>query len=320
MEKPAAAAHFHTEPFANDEARLAASRLSPSERQWMIEKLLVKYKVFNTAYRHIAANHMPVVGGTHAKGTVGAMLGESRAGKSAVCAYYAAMHPPTYDDEGEIFPVVHLTTSLKMTPLEFAHELNRLTAARYARLSGGTGAYVSNALLRLLQVKTELLIIDDAHYLFFERTDKTAANMFKLVKTIADFNALSIVMVGEDKIDDYVFSIKAFAGRGYNKETIEPLTAGKKDMEKFGMLLGSIDRRLPFANLSNLDDPYVTEHLYRFSGGMIGQVMNIVRPAAFIAMNDGSSHIRIEHLRKAVSTRMSTGDTFGYFGIDHHVA
>lgn len=313
-------ARFHTEAFATPEDREAACRLSVERRQWMIQNLIVKYKVFNTAFQQIASNHMPVAGGTHSQGTVGAMLGESRAGKSAVCRYYAAMHPPSYDDEGEIFPVVHMTASLRMTPVEFAHEINRLTASRYMRATGGIGAYVNNALLRLLRVRTQLLIIDDAQYLFFDRTDKTAASMFKLVKTIADFDALSVVLVGEERINDYVYSIDAFANRGYNWEVIKPLTAGKNDMEKFGKLLGSIDRRLPFANLSGLDDPYIAEHLYRYSEGMIGRVMNILRPAAFNALSDGSSHIRIEHLRTAVSTRLKKGETFSYFGLDRDAA
>ena len=314
------AARFHTEPFATPAEREAASRLPTARRQWMIQNLIVKYKVFNAAFQQIANNHMPVVGGLHAQGTVGAMLGESRAGKSAVCAYYAAMHPPIYDDEGEIFPVVHMTASLRMTPVEFAHEINRLTAARYTRAVGGIGAYVNNALLRLLRVRTQLLIIDDAQYLFYDRTDKTAANMFKLVKTIADFNALSVALVGEERINDYVYSIDAFANRGYNWQVIKPLTAGKKDMEKFGKLLGSIDRRLPFVNLSGLDDPYIAEHLYRYSEGMIGRVMNVLRPAAFLALNDGSSQVMIEHLRIAVSTRLKKGETFSYFGGDRDAA
>jgi hypothetical protein len=312
----AVAARFHTQAFATPEEQEAASRLPIDRRQWMIQNLIVKYKVFNTAFQQIANNHMPVAGGTHAQGTVGAMLGESRAGKSAVCSYYAAMHPPKYDDEGELFPVVHLTASLRMSPVEFAHEINRLTAARHMRTTGGIGAYVDNAILRLLRVRAELLIIDDAQYLFFDRTDKTAADMFKLVKRIADFNALSIVLVGEERINDYVYSIDAFANRGYNWVPIKPLTAGKKDMEKFAKLLGSIDRRLPFANLSQLDDPYIAEHLYRFSGGMIGRVMNVIRPAAFLALNEGSSQVMLEHLRTAVSTRLKKGDTFSYFGFE----
>jgi len=307
---------FHTEAFETLEQRIAASRKSNAIRQRMVNDLIVKYPVFNTGYDIIKDNHFPVQGGLPGEGTVGAMLGESRTGKSAVCKYYTAMHPPTYDDEGEIFPVVHLTVTPKMSPIEFAHELNRMTAARYTGNGGGVGAYVNNALLRLLRVRTELLILDDAQYLFFKRTDKTAASMFKLVKTIVDYEALSVMLVGEECVNDYVYSIDAFENRGYNWEELKPLSAGKSDMQRFSKLLGAIDKRLPFANLSGLDDPYIAEEMFRYSKGKIGRVMNLIKPAAFRAMNDGTSQIMIEHLRRAVATRHEKGDRYSYFGRD----
>ena len=307
---------FHTEAFETSDERHAASQLSKSVRQRMINDLIVKYPVFSTGYDIIKENHFPVEGGSPGEGTVGAMLGESRTGKTAVCKYYTAMHPPTYDDEGEIFPVVHLTASLKMTPIEFAHELNRMTAARYTGIGGGVGAYVNNALLRLLRVRTELLIIDDAQYLFYERTDKTAASMFKLIKTIVDYEALSVMLVGEERVNTFVYSINAFENRGYNWKELKPLSAGRSDMQRFSKLLGAIDKRLPFANLSGLDDPYIAEEMYRYSKGKIGRVMNIIKPAAFRAINDGTSMIMIEHLRQAVITRHEKGDTYSYFGSD----
>lgn len=309
-----ASARFHTEAFETDHDRVAASRLPVARRQWMIKNLIVKYPVFNEGCGVIAENHYPVAGGTHSTGTVGAMLGESRTGKTAVCSYYSAMHPATYDEEGEIFPVIHLTASINMSPVEFAHELNRLTAARYARLNGGVGAYVNNALLRLMQVRTELLIIDDAQYLFYERTSKTAANMFKLIKTVVDYNTLSVMLVGEERVSEYVNSIDAFVNRGYNSHVLKALSAGKSDMKRFEKLLGAIDRRLPFANLSGLDDPYIAQEMYRYSNGMIGRVMNLVRPAAFKAINQGTSMIMIEHFREAVATRRRKGDVHDYFG------
>ncbi|MFS2154418.1 AAA family ATPase [Rhizobium sp. Rhizsp42] len=317
---PVAVPHFHTDAFESDEERVAASKLPVTTRQWMIKNLLVKYRVFKDGYDIIAGNHFPVEGGMPGAGTVGAMLGESRTGKTAVCSYYAAMHPPHYDEEGEIFPVVHMTATVKMTPVEFAHQLNRLTAARYEKKSGGSGVYVDSALLRLLKVQTQLLIIDDAQYLFFDRTDKTAANMFKLVKAIIDYDCLAVMLVGEERINDYVFSIRPFANRQYNWKVLKPLSAGQSDMERFAKLLGSIDRRLPFANLSGLDQTYIAEQFYRYSGGMIGRVMNIIEPAAYIALNKRAASVTIEHLREAVSTRVDAGDSYSYFGYLRHAA
>jgi len=316
---PAAEPRFHTEAFATDNDRIAASELPKVRRQWMIDNLIVKYTVFNTGFEMLRSNHLPVEDGDHGRGTVGAMLGASRTGKSAICRYYSALHPATYDDEGEIFSVVHMTASIRMTQTEFAHELNRLTACRHTSMKGGVGAYVNNALLRLLRVRTQFLVIDDAQYLFYDRPDNGAA-MFKLVKTIVDYNALAVMLVGEERISDYVHSIDAFENRGYNADVLQSLGAGKSDMQRFSALLGSIDKRLPFANLSGLDDEYIAEHLYRYSKGQIGRVMNIIKPAAYLALNNGSSRILVEHLRKVIASRLKKGDDFDYFGYMRHAA
>jgi hypothetical protein len=124
-----------------------------------------------------------------------------------------------------------------------------------------------------------------------------------------------VLLVGDHKIDDFVNGIDAFANRGYNSVPLAPLSGGKDDMKRFAGLLRSIDKRLPFRNLSGLDDPVIVEHLFRYSEGMVGRVMNVVRPAAYLALNAGTSHILIEHLREAVSTRMRKGESFKYFGI-----
>ncbi|WP_183904774.1 TniB family NTP-binding protein [Rhizobium sp. BK008] len=315
----AASTRFHTEAFETQEQRDAASKLPKTDRQRMVENLLVKYAVFNTGLQIIKSNHMPVNGGQHAKGTVGAMLGASRTGKSSVCEYYAAAYPPTLDDEGELFPVVHLQASVQMMPTEFAKKINELTVNRHPA-RGGVGTFVDDALLQLLRVKTQLLIIDDAQDLFFGRTELSAASMYKLVKTILDFKTLAVLLVGDSKIDDFVNGIDAFANRGYNSVPLAPLSGGKDDMKRFAGLLRSIDKRLPFQNLSGLDDPTIVEDLFRYSEGMVGRVMNLIRPAAFIAFNAGTSHILIEHLREAVSTRMRKGDTFKYFGFGSDAA
>lgn len=310
---------FHTTAFGPSQ-RLEASRLPPEKRQWMVEKLIVKYPVFTQGFDMIAENHRPVAGGSHAKGTIGALIGDSHTGKSSICSYYAALHPPHTDDEGEVVPVVHLTATLGMRPDEFARAVNSLTIARQPRRSGGIGAFVDQSLLQLIRAKTELLLIDDAQYLFKQQPKGGAERMFKIIKAIADFKALAIVLVGEGDINDYVYSVPAFRNRAYNWMGLRGLTGGADDMQRFAGLLRGIDRRLPFANLSDLDSPLLIEDFYRYSGGMVGRLMNLIRPAAFRAFNDGSSHILIEHFRRVVATRVDSGDSHDYFGYRRHAA
>lgn len=132
-----------------------------------------------------------------------------------------------------------------------------------------------------------------------------------------DTNGLSLARSCNDaSIDEYVYGIDAFRNREYRSETLEPLTNSPTDLELFGDLLKSIDRRLPFREPSHLDR--YRDHFHLYSSGHIGLVMNILHDAGYFALNDRAGCIMVEHLRAAVCTRIGPGDDNDYF--DHKSA
>lgn len=303
---------FHTTAFTTPEARLAASRLPRLGRQSMIENLLVEYVTFKEGLDFVRRAHNPYDGGAPVGGKLRGLLGESRVGKSWICQHYAAINPPLLVEDQELYKVVHMTVSVRMTPLEFAQELNDLSGNRYSPMRGGWQSYVRRALLHLVEAGTELLILDDAQYLFFDRREDTVYDMFKLVKKILDTRVTNVLLVGEQRTDEFVQRTAPLKNRDYSAMPFKQLTSSAKDIDDFGKLLGSIDKRLPFAEPSVLRS--LAEDMYRFSGGMVGIVMNIVQAAAAEALNNNRSRILIEDFRYAVKTRVAVGDDYNYFG------
>ena len=166
---------------------------------------------------------------------------------------------------------------------------------------------------RVLKCKTELLILDDAHFMFFnQRTSQIAAELYGFVKDVIDTRRVAVLLVGEPAIDQYVHDIPAFKRRGYRSDTLHPLSDSPEDLDSFGNLLASIDRRLPFREPSKLKN--YADHFHRFSGGQIGLVMNIVIEAGNLAMGARTACILIEHLREALRSMVSPGDDTDYFG------
>ncbi|MCF6367599.1 ATP-binding protein [Rhizobium halophilum] len=303
---------FHTAAFTTPQERVAVSKLPRRQRQWMIDNLLVEYVTFKEGREFIRKAHNPYDDGAPTGGKLRALLGESRVGKSSICRYYADLNPPQVAEDQELYKVVHMTVSVRMTPLEFAQELNDVAGNRYSPMRGGWHSYVRRALLHLVEVGTELLILDDAQYLFFDRREDSIYDMFKLVKKILDTRRTNVLLVGEARTDDFIQRTPPLKNRDYSAMMFKPLTSSAKDIEDFGKLLGSIDRRLPFAEPSGLQA--LAEDMYRFSGGMIGIVMNIVQAAAAEALNYNRSRILIEDFRFAVKTRIAVGDDYNYFG------
>jgi hypothetical protein len=303
---------FHTTAFTTSEARFAASRLPRWERQSMIENLLVEYVTFKEGLEFVRKAHNPYDDGSPVGGKLRGLLGESRVGKSWICQHYADINPPQVTEDQELYKVIHMTVSVRMSPFEFAQELNDLSGNRFSPMRGGWQSYVRRALLRLVEVGTELLILDDAQYLFFDRREDTVYDMFKLVKKILDTRRTNVLLVGEQRTDQFVQRTPPLKNRDYSAMPFKPLTNSAKDIEDFGKLLGSIDKRLPFAEQSGLKA--LAEDMYRFSGGMVGIVMNIVQAAAAEALNHNRSRILIEDFRYAVKTRLAAGDDYNYFG------
>ncbi|WFU00705.1 ATP-binding protein [Rhizobium sp. CB3171] len=320
--------NFHTAPYRDAAARLVASKLSISERQRLVRELLAPYPIFDEMVEFAARFHHPAkpddligaddVGdrdiGLPDVGTIGGLLGETRVGKTAVCTYYRSKWPVRITEDGERYPVVYIPASDDMTPTSMAELVYFATGAQSVPGKLKTPVVIRNAIKRLVRLECELLIIDDAQYLFFGRTRTEMKHFMSFLKLLADSQALNVLLVGEEKIDEFIGGHAFLSGRGgFPHKMLRPLGDSVAEFEMFRMLMKKVDARLPFRELSGLDGVAVAGDLYRYSDGMIGRVMNLVRYAAVRAIAAGSSRILLEHLYEEAALRPKAGDDYEYF-------
>jgi len=76
------------------------------------------------------------------------------------------------------------------------------------------------------------------------------------------------------------------------------MASDEQGMEHFRLLLDGIDRRMPFAAPSRLGRADWMFDFYRYSDGIIGRVMNLVRRAAYRAISEGTTSIMRKHLHE----------------------
>ncbi|UNK39132.1 ATP-binding protein [Shinella sp. H4-D48] len=308
---------FHENPFKTPEERLAAAALGVPERQAMIERLLYKYPVFKKGEQFIRDFHFPFAGGSHGTGKIGGLLGSSRAGKSTICAYYVAGidMPGCPGEDGERYPVLHITATDQTTPSSLADTIASATGMRSLPAKIKTQARMNMVLDRLRQVRTELVILDDAQFLFLGRTRSYLSGFQSFLKQLADLRTLNVLLIGEESVHDVIAGVDYLEGRGgFKREVLKPLGDAGKEFDDFRLLLSKIDARLPFKEPSVLHgSSAVAADVHAFTGGSIGRVMNLVRDAAALAMNDGASCIMLDHLRRSSTTLVRLGDTRNYF-------
>ena len=171
---------------------------------------------------------------------------------------------------------------------------------------------ITAALRRLLKTGTELVIIDDAHFLLLEAKGQRLAGFKSIVKAIADLRSCNVLLAGLEGLQPLVENDGQLSGRGdFPHWQMLPLRWEIEDeQEQFVLLLHGIDERLPFKNLSNLAAADIVADFYHATGGIIGRVMNLIQAAALRAINDQTSCIMDYHLEAAAKPRMKAGETY----------
>lgn len=303
---------FHKAKFATREERAAAARLPAVERQWMVDNLLFEYPLFKKVTSDLSAFHRPVKGGSHGCRMVGGVLGESRSGKSFICKHYAAGFPPRDGARGEVHPVLYLEARSDWTAQHMAEQLFLATGAKSIP-SDKTSAMITKSCKRIVNAETELVIIDDAHFLLMEAKGQALGRFKSFIKAIADLETCNIVLSGLPRLYNAVEGENQLHGRGgFPHWDVKALDWNlQEEKEQFALLLDGIDRRLPFRSSSSLAAHVVDFH--HATDGMIGRVMNIVKDAAYRAINDDTACILDVHLWEAQKPRRKPGDSYVYF-------
>lgn len=305
---------FHTEAFETDEARLTAANLPAATRQAMIKNVLYPYEKFVQISDKIMKFHRPVEGGEADTGWIAGLLGEYRSGKTFILQNFARQFPPRLTDSGFEHDVVYVQARQDWDSLELGKQIYMMTGVpSVPRLT--IASMNSKAARRLIECKTKLLIIDDAHCLF-AAPGKRRIVYASLIKYLVDqANACNVLLAGPASIEAPMDADLQMKGRGgfprFRIEGFDPTTAeGRK---RFRIFLHGVDQRLPFRQLSDLASKRYLPDLLEMTDGSLGLAMNIVIAAGYDAINDGTACIMPHHLRAAAEDRMPSGKTFQPF-------
>ncbi|MBX5168785.1 AAA family ATPase [Rhizobium sp. NZLR1b] len=302
---------FHITAFKTDEERRAAASLSVTERQKMITNLIVPHRRFKNGLEFVRDRfHRPVDGGNHAAGWIGGVIGEARTGKSFLVQYYASKNPPVFGERGWRIPVAYLEAREDWDRIEFARQI--FTATGASTIPRMTIASMNSTVTRRLrQMETELLIIDDAHFLFQVSRFRSSSHA-SLLQHIANQKQCNILLVGLPNVKEAIVANDQLYGRGqFPSFTMKEFDHGKPSgRSRLKIFLADVDARLPFPSLSNLHKEEYLHDFITFGGGSVGKiVMNLIIPAGYMAINRGSPFITREFLRIAAEDRLPSGQT-----------
>lgn len=206
------------------------------------------------------------------------VVGESRTGKSVSCeAYYFRNKPKQEQGKKPIVPVVYVQPPQKCGPKEIFKEI--IEFLKHRATKGTVSDFRSRAMEILQACEVEMLIIDEA--------DRLKPETFADVRDIYDKLAISVVLVGTDRLDTVI-------------KRDEQVHNRFRACYRFGRLLGNgFDKtvemweekvlKLPVA--SNLTAKSTHKILVEATGGYVGRLDEILREAAIRSLSQGYKNV-----------------------------
>ena len=284
------------------------SQLTPAERQLLIRKITVEHDRYLEAVDGLSALHYPVKGGVPSVGTLSALFGDSRAGKTYAVTRYARRFEPTVGEGGLVMPVLHVDM-----PMEGAGGARAILEALAGALRVPfslrmTNPALINAVLNaLVDRRVELLMLDEFEQVFRENDRRLIGFARGLLRKILDLGTLSVVCIGLQPTYGLLRQDSQLLGRGglpflelrpYNWDTIE-------EQRAFRLLCDNFDEHLPFNQKSRLGSQNVASRLFWASGGHVGHLKVLLEAAANHAINEESDSIELAHFARVYEQRRS---------------
>lgn len=283
------------------------------ERQRRIRDIFVDHPNHQRATKAIKRFYMPVEGGIPSRGSICALIGPSRTGKSFAANEIVAAYEPRIEQDGIKRPVL-----LVDCPIEGGHRgiLDSIADALDLTVSPRmTNANLVNVLLReLRRAEVEFLIFDEAQELFPEKSRKTLSFARGLLRKMLNLKRFNIACIGLPETYFVIAEDPQLFGRGGLEHVhLRPYDWNDaEDQTSFRALCHKFDLEMPFENsgFGSMDFAY---RLFTASGGCIGHLKNYLIDAGNRAIAEGSVHVELRHFADAYGARKRPGETFNPF-------
>ncbi len=291
-------------------AELEDFERSPAKRQAIIRSITVEHDRYAEAVNALGEFHYPVKDGSHARGCVSALIGDSRTGKSFSTKRYATRFPTTVGDSGLVMPVVYVDM-----PMEGGGGARGVLEAIATALQIQFSLRMTNPNLLALILKSivdrevELLLLDEFEQVFRERDKRLIGFGRGLIRKILNLNTASIVCVGLPATYTLLAQDDQLVGRGGLPHChLQPYDwNNKEERGSFRLLCDEFDQLLPFEHQAGFGEPAFARRLFEVSGGNIGKLKGWIEAAAAHAINSDADRVEMAHFAKAYERRKEPG-------------
>jgi GTPase SAR1 family protein len=222
------------------------------------------------------------------------IVGDTNNGKTSIVNRFTNLHLPKIDAEtGMIYrPVLYVQSPTK--PDEKLFYVNILDELRAPFRTNDRLETNQRQVLEILRRnQTKILIVDEVQQIL--AGNSTAQHNFRnVLKFLSNKLRICIVAVGVIEAYNALQVDPQLANR------FEPMTLSKWNLDiNFQRLLKSFEVLMPLQKTSDIAiNKDIVTKIYTMSEGLIGEVSNIIKRAAIMAIKDNTEKITLETLSK----------------------
>tara|TARA_R100000365_G_C2745358_1_gene74200 strand:+ start:878 stop:1774 length:897 start_codon:yes stop_codon:yes gene_type:complete len=290
-----------------------ATLAAPGQRQQRIRDIFVDHPIHHEATKALKRFYMPVAGGIHSRGSICALIGQSRTGKSFAANEIVVGYKSQVGQDGVKRPVL-----LVDCPIEGGTRgiLDRIADALGLTVSTRiTNANLIGVILReLRRAEVEFVIFDESQELFPEKNKKILNFARALLRKMLNLNQFNIVCIGLPETYSVIAEDPQLFGRGgLEHKHLSPYDwKNEVDQKNFRALCHKFDEEMPFEK-SGFGTQDFAYRLFLASGGCIGHLKNYLIDAGNRAISDASLQVELRHFSDAYDARKRPGETFNPF-------
>lgn len=233
------------------------------------------------------------------RGAAMLVLAGSGCGKTHLINFIAKRSPPDHSGLVSLFPAVHFR--IPSAPTQKGMGIQLLHALEQPKASVGSAQDLFNRGIHYLKAaQNRIIMIDDVQDIPERRKINGVLHVGNWIRDLIDESRSLVVLFGTPAAKQVTEGNAQLKRRVPKQMVIRYFNINNNEaIRGFSRFLHELDKRLPLAEFSKLDDLTMLKKIYWASGGISDYIFELMVEAVTAAVKDGREHITLEDLEFA---------------------
>lgn len=278
--------------------------MSVEERIDLVENIFITYPELTEIIDRIGECHRRSIRSAEPKCLF--IIGNPGCGKTTIATFYENLYPRQTAEEGETIPILSSTVFCPATVKGIVTGL--LDSLGDPRADRGT---ITNQTLRLYKLLkkcgVQLIILDEFQHLIDRDSDKVLGVASDWLKNVLNKTRIPMILIGLPYSVRILKANEQLRRRFSVQKELIPFAWETPNQQKgFKRFIKAVEDALPFNEKSYLYSTQMAFRLYCASGGVISNVMKVVRTAAIMALRQGRESLMLDLLAAAYDDEIAS--------------